>query len=76
MQPAWARSLRDQCTHAGVPFLFKQWGEWLPAGAGESHNGAHMVCVGKKAAGRELDGSTHDDFPLLPAKADPEWIRG
>ena len=22
----WARSLRDQCTAAGVPFLFKQWG--------------------------------------------------
>lgn len=22
----WARSLRDQCAEAGVPFLFKQWG--------------------------------------------------
>lgn len=32
MHPAWARSLRDQCTAAGVPFLFKQWGEWAPAG--------------------------------------------
>lgn len=30
MHPAWARSLRDQCVAAGVPFLFKQWGEWLP----------------------------------------------
>ena len=30
MHPAWARSLRDQCAAAGVPFLFKQWGEWLP----------------------------------------------
>jgi hypothetical protein len=27
MHPAWARSLRDQCKAAGVPFLFKQWGE-------------------------------------------------
>lgn len=30
MHPAWARSLRDQCQSAGVPFFFKQWGEWLP----------------------------------------------
>ena len=27
MHPAWATSLRDQCQNAGVPFLFKQWGE-------------------------------------------------
>lgn len=30
MHPDWARSLRDQCAAAGVPFLFKQWGEWGP----------------------------------------------
>ncbi len=30
MHPDWARSLRDQCAAAGVPFLFKQWGEWEP----------------------------------------------
>ncbi len=29
MHPDWARSLRDQCSAAGVPFLFKQWGEWV-----------------------------------------------
>lgn len=28
MHPDWARSLRDQCVSAGVPFFFKQWGEW------------------------------------------------
>lgn len=28
MHPDWVRSLRDQCDAAGVPFLFKQWGEW------------------------------------------------
>jgi protein gp37 len=28
--PDWFRSLRDQCAAAGVPFHFKQWGEWLP----------------------------------------------
>lgn len=26
MHPAWARTLRDQCSEAGVPFFFKQWG--------------------------------------------------
>ena len=28
MHPDWARGLRDQCKAAGVPFFFKQWGEW------------------------------------------------
>lgn len=32
MHPDWARSIRDQCEAAGVPFLFKQWGEWEPGG--------------------------------------------
>ena len=30
MQPGWARSLRYQCVAAGVPYFFKQWGEWKP----------------------------------------------
>ena len=30
MHPGWARALRDQCVHVGVPFFFKQWGEWKP----------------------------------------------
>jgi protein gp37 len=34
--PDWIRSLRDQCELAGVPFFFKQWGEWGP---GEANNG-------------------------------------
>lgn len=33
--PDWFRWLRDQCQAAGVPFLFKQWGEW---GAGISRD--------------------------------------
>lgn len=28
MHPGWVRFLQDQCFRAGVPFLFKQWGEW------------------------------------------------
>lgn len=30
MHPFWAMALRDQCKSAGVPFFFKQWGEWCP----------------------------------------------
>lgn len=30
MHPGWVRSVRDQCAAAGVPFMFKQWGEWRP----------------------------------------------
>jgi len=108
MHPTWARSLRDQCTVAGVPFLFKQWGEWLPwlefgrvgiddaieqtryrttiwqddhwedcgfpiwcdmqDNYGGGANGPNepdqiMGRVSKKAAGRLLDGVTHDGFP-------------
>ena len=32
MHPDWARSIRGQCEAAGVPFFFKQWGEWWPVG--------------------------------------------
>lgn len=38
MHPDWPRDLRDQCKAAGVPFFFKQWGEWVPrAGTGWHH---------------------------------------
>jgi protein gp37 len=30
MHPDWVRDLRDRCAAAGVPFFFKQWGEWVP----------------------------------------------
>ncbi len=30
MHPDWVRTIRDQCQAAGVPFFFKQWGEWRP----------------------------------------------
>lgn len=73
MHPAWARKLRDQCVEAGVPFLFKQWGAWgwraarRPAQAGQRthtfHDGETLHRVGKKAAGRLLDGRTWDEVP-------------
>lgn len=28
MQLEWVQSIRDQCQAAGVPFFFKQWGDW------------------------------------------------
>lgn len=34
MLPEWARSLRDQCVNAGVPFHFKQWGGRTPKANG------------------------------------------
>lgn len=32
MHPDWVREIRDQCQAAGVPFFFKQWGEWISSG--------------------------------------------
>ena len=101
MHPDWARGLRDQCARAGVPYLFKQWGEWTeidqfdPSGDSEYHlepgplcgepryhsaavgidgktshdaelvekPSAKMSRVGKKKAGRLLDGVEWNGFP-------------
>jgi protein gp37 len=101
MHPNWARSLRDQCAVADVPYFFKQWGEWAPPtelvenhwcdvweerhvqyvhpvdgrtmshgdwGVGDHEQGwAQMHRVGKKRAGRELDGRTWDEYPERPS---------
>jgi protein gp37 len=78
MHPTWARSLRDQCTTAGVPFLFKQWGAWAPGSVFPDRIPSGEYCdfdgdlkgddefvwhVTKKAAGRQLDGVQHDGYP-------------
>lgn len=34
MHPRWPTELMHQCKAAGVPFHFKQWGEYLPIGPG------------------------------------------
>jgi protein gp37 len=70
MHPDWVRSLRDQCAAAGVPFLFKQWGEWLLQDD-DIDDGTVIAGdfqrVGKKAAGRTLDGRTHTEYPKVTA---------
>lgn len=63
---------------AGVPFLFKQWGEFsdfdhigmdwndLPDRIRRRQqfvDGKAMVQIGKKRAGRLLDGVQHDGYP-------------
>ena len=78
--PAWMREMRDQFAGAERPWLFKQWGSWLPGSqardvdnqmvlVGACHegyrrdDGTHSWRIGKAAAGRQLDGRTHDDWP-------------
>ncbi len=92
MHPHWARNIRDQAESAGVPFLFKQWGEWVHDGdkpyrsdirvarwvAMDGSTGdrqpqpegcAWGATIGKKAAGRLLDGRTWDQFPSVATSA-------
>jgi protein gp37 len=119
MHPAWARSLRDQCLAAGLPFFFKQFGAWsqLPEpfrydpliGSDNRHyhralkafarkHGATRLLsdrpegwdgamirdgcsirdgeypiglVGKKTAGRHLDGVEWNEFPTTAAQEVP-----
>ena len=67
MHPDWARKLRDQCAENGTSFNFKQNGEWVSVsdveGSGKHYHfpdGTTVRKVGKRAAGRLLDGVTHD----------------
>jgi len=107
MHPDWVRGLRDQCVEAGVPFFFKQWGEWLPTkldcvGIRDANRAGkptlcsvfkepnkerksmmdwygcltYMERVGKKKAGRTLDGRTWDEWPAdLGVRQWPERIK-
>ena len=81
MNPDWVRSVRNQCLSAGVSFFFKQWGEWYPIEGGMTagskfkhycwnpgasiHDLIVSSRVGKKAAGRLLDGRTWDELPKI-----------
>lgn len=75
MNPEWARLLRDQCAELGIRFHFKQWGNWRPASGDDTDRGKRkslfvsdgnritVVNVGKKDAGRLLDGRQWNEFP-------------
>lgn len=41
MNPEWVRDIRDQCQAAGVPFFFKQWGNWVD----EFHEAARDIAI-------------------------------
>ncbi|OGP69978.1 MAG: hypothetical protein A2169_05080 [Deltaproteobacteria bacterium RBG_13_47_9] len=74
--PSWVRDIRDQCMASNTPFHFKQWGCWRPLEKGakpiskttcfEDTNGKSVTLLrmGKKAAGRELDGRTWSEMPI------------
>lgn len=72
MHPEWARSIRDQCTSAGVAFFFKQWGAHAPAsvvllGDHLPQDADAMLPVSKAVAGRVLDGEVWDQQPIARA---------
>lgn len=75
IHPDWARSMRDQCQAAGVPFHFKSWGAYREACAsddpiwnGQSPNlkhehGTHFIKLNPRETGRLLDGREWDEYP-------------
>lgn len=79
VHPDWVRTLRDRCQEAGVPFFFKQWGEYcspsqMPPDTYRAWDVQHGTeiwgekprwKVGKKKAGRLLDGRTWDEMPEI-----------
>ncbi|MFN3513434.1 MAG: DUF5131 family protein [Phenylobacterium sp.] len=77
MHPEWARQIREDCDVAGVAFFFKQWGSWVTEDQAppdtvwfeenvQEHDfpdGQVAWRLGKRWAGRLLDGRTHDAMP-------------
>lgn len=82
MHPEWVRELRDNCLACGVPFFFKQWGNWAHESQMTPDNrekatkkpthtwpdGTVSIEVGKEKAGRLLDGKLWDEYPTLSQK--------
>lgn len=55
MSSKWAQLMQHQCKQFGIPFFFKQWGEYNEQG----------VRVGKKKAGSLLQGINYKQFPTI-----------
>ena len=75
MNPDWVRNIRHDCAKFGVPFLFKQWGQWgivdhktfaFSSVEWQQINLREFMVrhASKKETGRELDGVTHDAYPM------------
>jgi protein gp37 len=65
MHPDWVRSIKDQCLAAGVPFFFKQWGDYANT---EANGVVFYEKVGKSKSGCLLDGKEHKQFPNAKSK--------
>jgi protein gp37 len=65
MDPEWVRMIRDQCINTKTAFLFKQWGEHIihPDYSPSTHKTPFFKAVGKKEAGRLLDGQEWNQYP-------------
>ena len=70
MHPDWPRKLRDDCVAAGVPFNFKQWGDWLPVP--ESVMPARPQMVRPGDAMTATDGRVHILGPLMDCRFEGE----
>jgi protein gp37 len=60
LHPDWARTLREQCAVAGVPFLFKQWGGWRPIDQGQGDWYASLYRSNRKARDGESQNAIDD----------------
>src|SRR3546814_18954503 len=81
MHPAIAAFIRDQCISAGVPFFFKQQGTWVLVGdkspignpirmvGGRGLQESMMMKVGRKRAGKLLEGESWTQMPPMPDMA-------
>lgn len=72
--PDWVRNIQIQCKEQGVPFFFKQWGEWLPVHTvneftkdGRQYGDDILTYkrVGKAKSGALLDGVEYKEFPRI-----------
>lgn len=63
MHPDWVRSIRDQCQEVGVPFFFKQWGEWGPTYGRRKPEVKLRICRGNEVEPSEY---TEENLPKSP----------
>lgn len=51
--PDWHRATRDWCRRCGIPYLFKQWGDWIP-GESEADADGRRICYPDEVCDVEL----------------------